>query len=545
MTLATPSPVLAPRRPADPLGGGWATMVDGLLEPAMLVDRQGRLLHANQPAQRIAAQLAGDALAVAQDGGRRRVRVTAGEQPAWFDLTVSTLADGALYLATARDATLEQNLRDALIESRQRFRDLVEMSSDFAWETDLEGRFVFVSHDEVLGFPTPQMIGRRPADFMVDPQMDGMPLPFGEDQPIDATEFWAIDAEGRSHCLLTVARPFYDAQGHRSGTRGMCRDVTEERLREADLAQAVQGASVLGHILSTMREAIEPGTILESACNAIVPALSAQGCRLYRARPDGALTAVVSLGSAPEGLDEAMLAQVSTQDGNPIAAEARYRRHLNGKIVLWREPDAPAWTASDRALLAKVADQLGVALAEIAERELLERLSSTDPLTELLNRRAFAERLKQRVLRAQGGGEGGALLYVDLDNFKQINDRAGHERGDAALKAVATLLSGTARPTDLVARVGGDEFALWLEGADREGAEARGARLLEAMAAMREYDTDPAKPFGMTIGGAIYDCGSDEGAEALVGRADAAMYEGKRGGKGRLTLASPAAGAPR
>lgn len=541
--MASTSPLLAPADPAPPPSIDGRVLVDCLPVPALIVDRAGEIVAANAAAAAVAPLLARDAAGLADGDGAGRIEVRDGAATRWFDVATTRLG-GGLVLATLREATLEQNLRDALVESRQRYRDLVDMSSDFAWETDLNGAFVFVSHDQVLGHTTKSMIGRRPADFLIDPQMEGMPLPFDQAEPVDATEFWAIDAQGQPRCLMTVARPVYNARGDHTGTRGMCRDVTEDRLREADLAQAVQGASVLGHILATMRDAIEPKTILSSACNAIVPALSATGCRLFRADETGALSLAVAIGPAPMGASDETLATIDV-DESCIAADALYRRDRKGRIVLWRDPEAPAWTPSDRALLRKVADQLGVALAEFAERETLERLSTTDPLTGLLNRRAFGEQLRRRVARAAGDREaspGGALLYVDLDNFKQINDRAGHERGDQALKAVAALLIRSARPTDLVARLGGDEFALWVEGADRSATEALSARLLAAMAEMQEFNVDPTKPFGMSIGGAVYEPVSGEDTDALVARADAAMYAGKRAGKGRLTLAEPASG---
>ena len=543
--MASTSALPVPAYPAAPASFDARALVDCLPVPALIADPAGSLLAANAEAASIAPLLARHAAVLAEgDGeGTGRVEIQDGAATRWFDVATSRLADGVL-LATLREATLEQNLRDALVESRQRYRDLVDMSSDFAWETDLKGAFVFVSHERVLGHATKSMIGRRPADFLVDPLMDDMPLPFDQAEPVDATEFWAIDAEGLPRCLVTVARPVVTARGERTGTRGMCRDVTEDRLREADLAQAVQGASVLGHILTTMRDATEPKAILSSACSAIVPALSATGCRLFRADEHGALSLAVAFGPAPAGQGDDALATLEDDDTR-IGADALYRRDRKGRIVLWREREAPAWTPSDRALLRKVADQLGVALAEFAEREMLERLSTTDPLTGLLNRRAFGEQLRRRVVRAAGDKEsalGGALLYVDLDNFKQINDRAGHERGDQALKAVAALLARSARPTDLVARLGGDEFALWLEGADRAATEALAGRLLAAMAEMREFNVDPAKPFGMSIGGAVYEPASSEDTDALVARADAAMYAGKRAGKGRLTLADPANG---
>ncbi|MCC7046625.1 MAG: diguanylate cyclase [Alphaproteobacteria bacterium] len=520
-------------------------MLSALPEPGILLDPEGGLVACNAAAAGIAQALAAEARRAAHApaaGGRARVRIAQGGQARWFELSTAPLDDGGLTLALARECTMEQNLRDALIESRLRFRDLVEMSSDFAWETDAAGAFVFVNPQRVLGFAANGMIGRRPAEFMIDPQTAGAPLPFDSAEPVDGTEFWALDAERRPRCLTAVARPIFDAEGRRTGVRGMCRDVTEERLREADLAQALQAASVLGHILAAMREAIEPKAILESACAAIVPALSAAGCRLYRARDDGTLWRCAGVGLLPAGVDDDGMAASdphSLAGGSiaVIAADARYRRFVNGRIVLWRQADAPDWSPADRALLAKVSDQLGVALAEIAERETLERLSATDPLTELLNRRAFAERLRQHVTRAAADKRAGALIYVDLDNFKQINDRAGHDRGDAALKAVAALLQRTARPTDLVARMGGDEFALWLADADERGAKSRATRLIADAAELRRFDVDPARPLGLSLGVAVFDPSSGETAEALIGRADGAMYRGKHGGKGRVVMA--------
>lgn len=539
---AVPAPASPPR------GDVLHSMLAALPEPGLLLGQDGALVACNAAAAGFAEALAAEAMrvsAIAAAAGRARIKIALAGQSRWFDLATAPLDDGRLTLALAHECTMEQNLRDALIESRLRFRDLVEMSSDFAWETDAEGAFVFVNPQTVLGFAARGMIGRRPADFMIDPQTAGAPLPFDSVEPVDGTEFWALDTERRPRCLIAVARPIVDGEGRRTGVRGMCRDVTEERLREADLAQALQAASVLGHILAAMREAIEPKAILESACAAIVPALSAAGCRLYRARDDGSMWSAAGMGFPPEGLDDASLATIDparqpTAAAIPlIAADARYRRFVNGRIVLWRLADAPDWNQADRALLAKVSDQLGVALAEIGERETLERLSATDPLTELLNRRAFAERLRQHVARAAAGKRAGALVYVDLDNFKQINDRAGHDRGDTALKAVALLLQRTARPTDLVARMGGDEFALWLADADARGAESRAKRLIADAAELHRFDVDPSRPLGLSLGVAVFDPKSGESADALIGRADAAMYRGKHGGKGRVVMAAP------
>lgn len=510
-------------------------LLEGVDDPAFLVAADGRVLERNGAAAYLADRLAAE-LAVAPAAGKRLiVKLGEGAAQRWFDLT--PIEAGEQLFVLARETTLERNLREALLDSRRRYKDLVEMASDFAWETDAEGAFSFVSPAKVLGYAAAAMVGRHPARFLADPEHAETTLPFDAAEPIVDSEFWAVDAEGRQRCLATSARPVFDVAGKRIGTRGVCRDVTDLRLREADLAEANAGDSALAHVLATMREAIEPNAVLETACATLMPALSAAGCRLFRARDDGALRPIISLG-APE-------AELRSAGPTPgmIAVDACYRGRLTGRVTLWRDPRAGDWTSTERAMLDKVADQLGAALAEMEEREMLERLSATDPLTELLNRRAFAERLEKRVAQAAAQGQTGALLYIDLDNFKQINDQDGHAAGDAALRAVAALLRRSGRAADLAARIGGDEFALWMDQADLRGARQRAERLLEGVAGLSDGADGSKARLGMSIGLALFDPARRESADALVRRADAAMYASKRAGRSCITEAAAAAAA--
>jgi diguanylate cyclase (GGDEF)-like protein len=157
-------------------------------------------------------------------------------------------------------------------------------------------------------------------------------------------------------------------------------------------------------------------------------------------------------------------------------------------------------------------------LSERIERLLRElRLAaSTDPLTGLLNRRAFEERAARELARAQRTGEPFAALVIDVDQFKQINDREGHAAGDAALVALAGALSAELREIDSAARTGGDEFAILLPATGETGARTTAERLRERSA------------IAISIGTAVY--GIDGlTADELARAADAALYEAKRG----------------
>src|SRR5919106_4100001 len=120
-------------------------------------------------------------------------------------------------------------------------------------------------------------------------------------------------------------------------------------------------------------------------------------------------------------------------------------------------------------------------LSERVERLLAElRLAAaTDPLTGLLNRRAFADRCRDELARARRTGEAFATLLIDVDHFKQINDRDGHAAGDEALVGLAAALTGELREIDTVARIGGDEFAVLLPATGVAAAHATAERLRE------------------------------------------------------------------
>jgi len=153
----------------------------------------------------------------------------------------------------------------------------------------------------------------------------------------------------------------------------------------------------------------------------------------------------------------------------------------------------------------------------------LTQQARSDPLTGLANRRAFDERMAAEVARAQRRAQPVALVLLDVDGLKPVNDTRGHAAGDALLQAVAALLRAQARTIDLAARIGGDEFALLLPETDHAGAVTLVQRLTAA-AADQHIDGYPVR---CSAGIAVY---PDDGrtVEALLRSADGALYRAKR-----------------
>lgn len=171
-------------------------------------------------------------------------------------------------------------------------------------------------------------------------------------------------------------------------------------------------------------------------------------------------------------------------------------------------------------------------VTELCEaRERLERQSRTDDLTGLMNRRAFIAALQRRLRHLQRHNRSGVLLFVDLDNFKAVNDSRGHAAGDDLLRRIGAHLVAAIRAGDLAARLGGDEFALWLEEANAEGAAAKAESLRRLSQSLDHEFGAPGRPFGFSIGVALSSPADAEAAD-LIARADAAMYAVKRAGKG-------------
>lgn len=232
-----------------------------------------------------------------------------------------------------------------------------------------------------------------------------------------------------------------------------------------------------------------------------------------RGDPETASIPVIFLTGRSDGADEAK--------GLELGAIDYIAKPFNAAVVLARVRNQLKLVDYGRRLRALNAE--------------LERRAATDELTRLPNRRAYLDMAGRELLRYRRYGEPCAVLLMDIDHFKAVNDTHGHDAGDAVLQEVARRLVKATRRLDSVARYGGEEFALLLPKTDAPGALVVAARVLETLRARPVSAQGVRVPITATLGATMLRAG-DRGIEDVMKRADLALYEGKRTGRDRVVF---------
>jgi diguanylate cyclase len=210
----------------------------------------------------------------------------------------------------------------------------------------------------------------------------------------------------------------------------------------------------------------------------------------------------------------------------PDAARAREVKEALDKLLYW--DTAFVFDTYIRSMLSEieVAKESAIQYAHSLEQRVAERtrelevLSRHDPLTGVLNRHAFSEALRREIIRAKRTSAPLAILYIDIDDFKALNDTQGHQRGDEVLRLISKSLRESSREIDIIARLGGDEFCVVLPSVDEEGADTYRSRFVNKL---RTYCEGVAVSIGISV------AGPEEyfEPEAMIGAADSKMYSEK------------------
>jgi len=231
--------------------------------------------------------------------------------------------------------------------------------------------------------------------------------------------------------------------------------------------------------------------------------------------------------------------------GSFVALPITAGRDILGVLCVTDRVDDQAYTKEDVATLRRLMAPTALALAREGVRQQAETFAQAaviDPVSGLFNRRYFHDRLQQELQRAQRHKMPVALLMIDLDDFKAVNDRFGHIAGDTVIRDVSDILRRSVRLFDVCTRFGGEEFAVLMPGSGAEGAASIAERIRRRI---EDYRPDDRSFAEMRVTASIgLSVASDVAAIDLVDRADRALYMAKRSGKNRVETLIPPSVAP-
>jgi diguanylate cyclase (GGDEF)-like protein len=249
----------------------------------------------------------------------------------------------------------------------------------------------------------------------------------------------------------------------------------------------------------------------------------------------------------PQLVNEAHLdPRVKTVPGTPDEPEALIsvplvaRGAVKGALNVYRLGAGAQFSEEEFELAKRFGDAAALALDNAQVRAALELQAQTDSLTGLYNHRYFHDRLRSELNRASRTHDSIAVLMLDLDDFKRVNDTLGHPAGDRVLREFAMLVSGGARGTDLATRYGGEEFAIVLPHTDRDDAHRVAERIRAAVADFSFLEPDHPLRVTVSAGAATFAPGLGiTSSEQLVAAADRALYAAKKAGKNRVVVDQP------
>jgi diguanylate cyclase (GGDEF)-like protein/PAS domain S-box-containing protein len=436
--------------------------------------------------------------------------------------------------------TLESSVKARTVElatERDRAQGYLDIAGVMLLALDRQGRVIMINRRglEILGHPGADLAGLDWFDnFVPQALRDHIRASFvsflaNNRNTLDNSENAIVDAHGQERLLAWSNTLVLDAQGRAVGTLSSAQDITEQKLADAELR------------IAAIAFESQEGMYVADA-NWRILRVNSAFCQLT------GYLASEAVGAMPHEL-----LGTNRQDGEfytQLAASLLAQGYWTGEVWDKRKngDEFPAWLritavrTEDGTTTHYVATVTDITERRATEEE-IKSLAFFDPLTNLPNRRLLMDRLEQALTTSARHQRHGAVLFIDLDNFKDLNDTLGHDKGDELLQHVAQRLVACVREGDTVARLGGDEFVVMLEDLSEPAlqaateAEVVGEKILHALGepywlAGVGHTSTPS--MGVTLF-----LGHTETLEELLKRADMAMYQAKAAGRNTLRFFDP------
>ena len=422
-------------------------------------------------------------------------------------------------------------------------RGLLEGLPDSIVGARRDGTIVFANAlaEELFGYPEADLLG-RPISMLWPERVReryerNTALYFQLEHPLrfsarayglrsDGSEFvgemsWGIVHDDEGPMLLAVGR-----------------DITERLEAERRLRRQSEEQAAVAALGERALRGVAPNDLAREAAERAGMALSAEHVLIVEpsARPGEAPMTLASWGAGVEPADAKAGAVAAMREQAPVAVQGGWSVAIRTGDEVFGAITAYGASAPDeqRAFLIAVANVLATAYARMRSEQRMRHQALHDPLTRLANRALCRDRLEHALAHAERSGSNAAVLYVDVDDFKRVNDLYGHSAGDAVLVALARRLAAAVRPADTVARLGGDEFVVVCENVDERVALGLGWRVAAAVQEPLEVDGTQHR-ISASVGIAL-GSGAETDAERLVSNADSAAYRAKEAGRGNVEI---------
>ena len=456
----------------------------------------------------------------------------------------------------------------ALVTSEERFRSLTNLSSDWYWEQDEHFRFTLVSEGvgRAAGMVPERLIGKTRDDLAIDEEAldreawDAHTRVLADRRPFRNLEYKVRADDGRWYWYSISGEPLFDDKGAFRGYRGTGKVISERKqvealhMGQARVLEMIATGASLQEVLDTLVSVIESqsegmlGAVLlldedgehvrvgaagslpgaySRALEGLSIGPSAGSCGTAMHRRERVVVTDIENDALWEAYRELALAHglracwatpILSQQGSVLGTFSMYYREV-------RTPTQPELRLAD--FTARIA---GIAIERKQAEHRISYMAHHDTLTGLPNRALLLDRLRQAVGQSQRTAKSVAVMFIDLDDFKHINDSLGHQVGDHLLQLVAGRLQLCLRRGDTLARLGGDEFVLVLPAIEDDHAVAAVAqKILDELRNTFHVDGH-ALHAGCSIGISLFP-EDGEDADTLMRAADTAMYHAK--GKGR------------
>ena len=483
---------------------------------------------------------AGDREAEADGGFVLRVRTSTGTYR-WVKTTLTTHRDTA---GTPVAFTGGMVLVDDLVEAREQVaeqEELLRAMSNSLLDPHVLMRAVRDASGVIVDFVHLAANSKASADYDHAPEeMQGLLLSVLEPDEAETgiTEMFIRACESREtislqafHYLnvLTGEDTYFDV--HLTPVSGdrlsvVWRDVSEELRLAQQLTDSERRFQLLAEHSNDVVQLLRDGLLVW-----VSPSLT----KVLGWQPEEWLHRGFDAFVHPEDVPSMQACQAAVNAGGSKVVDLRVR-HRDGSFH-WVQASASPFFDQTGARAGAVAS-LRIVDEQVAVREELAFQASHDGLTGVLKREAVLRRLSELDIGTRAGDSAVALLFIDFDQFKVVNDTWGHAVGDTLLRTVAERIEAVVRADDIVARLGGDEFLVVLDGVDGEAAAVSIADKLRAVCGAPVVT--PTGTVTITISVGVVLCDTGESSDALVTRADQAMYAAKRAGRGQIVVAEQA-----